>query len=61
MRYVVKLLNSQQRETLCVYANSVRDVKGYVERHDISNITNLVLILHVGKKRTYINSKCASL
>ena len=55
MRYIVKLLNSQQGNTLCVYANSVRDIKSYVGRHDTTKVKKLVVILHIGKKRTVVN------
>ena len=55
MRYFVKIANQQEPEILYVYVNSVHDIKRFVDQQLIikqGNIKHLVIILHIGKKRT---------
>ena len=55
MWYLAKLLNFQQNDTLCVYENSVKNVKRYVDKRRTTSIKKLAIILHVGKKRLLRN------
>ena len=60
MRYFVKIANQQEPKILYVYVNSVLDIKRFVDQQLIikqKNIEHLVMILHIGKKRTIRNGK----
>ena len=60
MRYFVKIANQQKPDILYAYVNSVRDIKSFVDQQLIikqGNIKHLVMILHIGKKRTIRDGK----
>ena len=60
IRYFVKIANQQEPEILHVYVNSVRDIKRFIDQQLIikqGNIKHLVMILHIGKKRTIRDGK----
>ena len=59
-RYFLKIANQQEPEILYVYVNSVCDIKRFVDQQLIikhGNIKHLVMILHIGKKRTIRDGK----
>ena len=60
MRYFVKIPNQQEPEILYVYVNSVRDIKRFVDQQLIieqGNIKHLVMVLHIGEKKTIRDGK----
>ena len=63
MRYFIKIVNQQEPEILYVYVNSVRDIKRFVDQQLMikqGNIKHIVMILHIGKKRTIRDGKALS-
>ena len=60
MRYFVKIADQQEPEILYVYVNSVRDIKRFVDQQLIieqGNIKHLVMVLHIGEKKTIRDGK----
>ena len=60
MRYFIKIANQQEPEILYVYVNPVRDINRFVDQQLMikqGNIKHLVMILHIGKKRTNRDGK----
>ena len=60
MRYFIKIANQQEPEILYVYVNSVRDIKRFVDQQLMikqGNIKHLIMILHIGKRRTIRDGK----
>ena len=60
MRYFIKIPNQQEPEILYVYVNSVRDIKRFVDQQLMikqGNIKHLIMILHIGKRRTIRDGK----